>query len=155
MNPVYGAAYCSRAGVILRGFAGTLVNMNYTDDTNAHEIFHSEPACHSIKQAGEGLAHGISFEKTNGARRFMPYALLCSAESNSTYMLRFYFVGGPITVRGKHLERLWEAICDCKLQRLSESRLPSSPESVWVGEIEAEHLFAEPVRNVVGIREEP
>jgi hypothetical protein len=85
-----------------------------------------------FEKSDRGPELGISFEKKDGAMRFALYSFLSAVDFDGTGELVFRYTFGPITVKGKALQPLWEHLRTCTLVRVceSESLLPSEAPSI-------------------------
>jgi hypothetical protein len=73
-------------------------------------------------------ASGISFEKKGGTKRFAPCSFLSAVDFDGSCALVFRYTFGTITVKGKALSPLWEALCQGTLSRVCEGAGTSSDE---------------------------
>ena len=94
---------------------------------------------------------GISFEMKDGARRFASCSFLSAVDFDGSGALVFLYTFGTITVKGKALQPLWEALCQGTLSRVCEGAA-ASPEALSIDTI-AMADFAEAQRNEPGFPE--
>jgi hypothetical protein len=69
------------------------------------------------------FALGIAFEKSNGAKRFVPSPFLSAIDYNGDDELVFRYPSATITVRGRGLRPLWDAACQGVLATVIETGL--------------------------------
>jgi len=80
----------------------------------------------SFEKSDQGPELGISFEKKDGAKRFALYSFLSAVDFDNSGTLVFRYTFGPIKVKGKALQPLWEHLRTCTLVRVCESESLSS-----------------------------
>jgi hypothetical protein len=88
---------------------------------------------------------GISFEMKGGTKRFALHSFLSAVDFDGSGALILRYTFGTITVKGKALQPLWEAVCQGTLSRVREGAA-TSPEGLSVDTI-AMVDFAETLRN--------
>ena len=98
---------------------------------------------------GQPPASGISFEMKGGTMRFAPSSFLSAVDFKGSGALVFRYTFGTITVKGKALRPVWDALREGTLCRLCENRAVSSSEDPSVDTIAladfAEAQQSEPV----------
>ncbi len=100
-------------------------------------------------------AFGITFEKQDGTRRFVPYAFLSALDFDGSGELAFTFSSGVVTVRGNALGALWKAACKGDLARVWEGEQPPERKAAWVREIALGEAEPDPNPSLPAFPREP
>lgn len=96
--------------------------------TNRTKISEEKQPESCFEQSREPVL-GVSFERRNGTRMFIPYALLSTATYRDAGSIELEFASGVVGISGKNLDPLWEVLCDGKLKRVRESPAKCSSET--------------------------
>jgi hypothetical protein len=75
-------------------------------------------------------ALGITFEKSNGTKRFVPAPFLCALDYNGDDELVFRYPSASITVRGRGLRPIWDAACQGVLATVIEGGVREEEPSI-------------------------
>ena len=106
----------------------------------------------SFEVTGQPLASGISFEMKGGTMRFASSSFLSAVDFDGSGALVFRYTFGTITVNGKALRQVWDALREGTLCRVCENHVASSSEDPSVDTI-AVADFAEAQQNEPGLPE--